>query len=58
MGVNDLILIFGVLMPLSAIFLLYHGDQFYLNATQYPNNTEMSLLSFQKHDMRGIIIII
>jgi hypothetical protein len=28
MGVNDLILIFGVLMPLSAIFQLYHGDQF------------------------------
>ena len=24
----DLILIFDVLMPLSAIFQLYHGDQF------------------------------
>ena len=24
----DLILIFGVLMPLSTIFQLYHGDQF------------------------------
>jgi hypothetical protein len=24
----DLILNFGVLMPLSAIFQLYHGDQF------------------------------
>jgi hypothetical protein len=24
----DLILIFGVLTPLSAIFQLYHGDQF------------------------------
>ena len=25
----DLILIFGVLTPLSAIFQLYHSDQFY-----------------------------
>ena len=25
---SDLILIFGVLMPLSTIFQLYHGDQF------------------------------
>jgi hypothetical protein len=27
-GLIDLILIFGVLTPLSAIFQLYHGDQF------------------------------
>ena len=26
--IDDFILIFGVLMPLSAIFQLYHGDQF------------------------------
>jgi hypothetical protein len=27
-GVNDFDFDFGVLMPLSAIFQLYHGDQF------------------------------
>jgi len=26
--INDFDLIFGVLTPLSAIFQLYHGDQF------------------------------
>ena len=36
----DFVLIFGVLTPLSAIFPLYHGDQFLLlEKTEFPERT-------------------
>jgi hypothetical protein len=36
----DLILIFGVLKPLSAIFQLYHGDQlWWWKKPEYPERT-------------------
>jgi hypothetical protein len=38
--VIDFVLIFGVLTPLSAIFSLYHGDQFLLlEKTEFPERT-------------------
>jgi len=46
-----LFLIFGVLKPLSAIFQLYHGDQFYSwKKPEYPERTTDHGQATGKHD--------